>query len=262
MGGIPHLRERYNVRNGAATPGPSRECDITFLVKGRPKSVQQLRDSTVAARRAQSVTVPSSRVTRECRSPRWRFPPPLHQRTPWGGGKGGGGKPREWHPSQKGVLDPPRTVRFPPPLGCRCSVSCTKCTIDQTRSSFGGVQNLSGGRVLWCVFLPPYVLHPPISQPPVQVPEFSNWISAFLKHSFCEVTSGFCKGIVPGAPPRPSPGPLRMPKNNSKETYSVPPEGHLLVKSMWSDSQVVQRYCTRGAPLPAHKAPRMPKDSS
>ena len=35
------------VRNGAVTPGPSRECDITFLVKWRPKSAQQLRDSTV-----------------------------------------------------------------------------------------------------------------------------------------------------------------------------------------------------------------------
>ena len=32
--------------------------------------------------------------------------------------KEGGGKPHEWHPSQKGVLDPPpRTVRFPPPSG-------------------------------------------------------------------------------------------------------------------------------------------------
>ena len=29
--------------------------------------------------------------------------------------KEGGGKPHEWHPSQKGVLDPPRTVRCPPP---------------------------------------------------------------------------------------------------------------------------------------------------
>ena len=86
--------------------------------------------------------------------------------------------------------------------------------------------------------------------------------SAFLKHAFREVTSGFCKGTVPGAPPRPSPGPLRMPKNNSKETYSVPPKGHLLAKNMWSDSQVVQRYRTRGAPFPVHKAPRMPKDSS
>ena len=45
------------VRNGAVTPGPSRECDITFFVKGRPKFAQQLRDSTVAVRRAQSVTV-------------------------------------------------------------------------------------------------------------------------------------------------------------------------------------------------------------
>ena len=60
--------------NGAVTPGPSRECDINFFVKGRPKSAQQLRDSTVAAHRSQSVTVPSSQVTRECRSPRLRSP--------------------------------------------------------------------------------------------------------------------------------------------------------------------------------------------
>ena len=83
--------------------------------------------------------------------------------------------------------------------------------------------------------------------------------SAFLKHAFREVTSGFCKGTVPGAPPLPSPGPLRMLKNNSKETYLVPPEGHISVKNMWTDSQVVQRYRTRGAPFPVHKAPRMPK---
>ena len=31
--------------------------------------------------------------------------------------KEGGGKPHEWHPSQKGVLDLPRTVGFPPPSG-------------------------------------------------------------------------------------------------------------------------------------------------
>ena len=31
--------------------------------------------------------------------------------------------------------------------------------------------------------------------------------SAFLKHAFREVTCGFCKGTVPGPPPRPSPGP-------------------------------------------------------
>ena len=87
-------------------------------------------------------------------------------------------------------------------------------------------------------------------------------LSAFLKHAFREVTSGFCKGTVPGAPPRPSPGPLRMPKNNPKETYSVPPAGHLSVKNMWSECQVVQRYRTRGAPFPVHKAPRMPKNRS
>ena len=31
------------VRTGAVTPGPSRECDITFFVKGRPKSARQSR---------------------------------------------------------------------------------------------------------------------------------------------------------------------------------------------------------------------------
>ena len=63
------------VRNGAVTPRPSREYDITFFVKGRPKSARQPRDSTVAARRVQSVTVPSSRVSRECCSPGLRSPP-------------------------------------------------------------------------------------------------------------------------------------------------------------------------------------------
>ena len=48
---------------------------MTFFVNGRPKSAQQLRDSTVAACRAQSVTAPSSRATRECRSPGLRSPP-------------------------------------------------------------------------------------------------------------------------------------------------------------------------------------------
>ena len=69
------VRGTMFVRNGAVSPGPSRECDITFFVKGRPKSAQQSRDSTVAACRAQSVTVPSSRVSRECRSPGLRSPP-------------------------------------------------------------------------------------------------------------------------------------------------------------------------------------------
>ena len=40
------------VCNGAVTPGPSRECGITFFFgKGRPNSARQSRDSTVAARR-------------------------------------------------------------------------------------------------------------------------------------------------------------------------------------------------------------------
>ena len=76
-GGGFHTRVRGTmfVRDGAVTPGPSRKCDITFFVKGRRKSARQSRDSTVAARSVQSVTVPSSRVSRECRSPGLRSPP-------------------------------------------------------------------------------------------------------------------------------------------------------------------------------------------
>ena len=56
------VRGTMLVRNSAVTPGPSREYDITFFAKGRPKSAQQLRDSTVASCRVQRVTALSSRV--------------------------------------------------------------------------------------------------------------------------------------------------------------------------------------------------------
>ena len=51
------------------------ETEGGFFVKRRPKSARQSRDSTVAAHRVQSVTVPSSRVSRECRSPQVKVPP-------------------------------------------------------------------------------------------------------------------------------------------------------------------------------------------
>ena len=69
------VRGTMFVRDVAVTTGPSRKCDITFFVKGRPKSARQSHDSTVAARSVQSVTIPSSRVSRECRSPGLRSPP-------------------------------------------------------------------------------------------------------------------------------------------------------------------------------------------
>ena len=46
--------------SGTVTPGPSREQDITFFCKRQLKSSQKSRDSTVVARRVQSVTVPLS----------------------------------------------------------------------------------------------------------------------------------------------------------------------------------------------------------
>ena len=48
-----------------------------------------------------------------------------------------------------------------------CFFPVQESTAEQARSSFGGVHKYSGERVLWYVFffLPPYVLHKPISRP-------------------------------------------------------------------------------------------------
>ena len=71
----------------------------------------------------------------------------------------GCGKPHEWHPSHKRGY-PPSYGTFSTPLRCQRSVfPVQKSTTEQTRSYFGGVQKFSGERVLWYVFLPPYVLH-------------------------------------------------------------------------------------------------------
>ena len=72
-GGIQHRREMHNVCPPRCrdTQTVTRGRHHPFFYQGRPKSAQQLHDSAVAARRAQSVTVPSSRVTRECCSPGW-----------------------------------------------------------------------------------------------------------------------------------------------------------------------------------------------
>ena len=91
----------------------------------------------------------------------------LFQRTPWGGGKKKGVENlTNDTPPKKGFWTPPSYSTFSTPLGCQCSVfPVQNSTTEQTRSSFGGVQKFSGERVLRYVFLPPYVLHPPISRP-------------------------------------------------------------------------------------------------
>ena len=67
--------------------------------------------------------------------------------------KEGGGKPHEGHPSQKGVLDPLRLVRFPPP-----QVSLLFFLYNNPRGSrpetlLEGSKTFSGGRAVWYVFL-------------------------------------------------------------------------------------------------------------
>ena len=117
--------------------------------------------------------------------------------------KEGGGKPHEWHPSQKGVLDPPSYGTFSTPLRCQRSVfPVQKSTTEQTRSSFRGVQTFSGERVLWYVFLPPYVLHPPISRPN-KVPEGHHpraQPSVRLSEEIClsEGSAGVCQRALRG----------------------------------------------------------------
>ena len=67
---------------------------------------------------------------------------------------------------KRGFWTPPSHGTFSTPLRCKCSVfPGHNSTTEQTRSSFGGVQKFSGERILWYVFLPPYVLHPPYHGP-------------------------------------------------------------------------------------------------
>ena len=72
------------------------------------------------------------------------------QRTPLGGRQKRVENLTDDIPPQKGVLDPPSYSTFSTPLRCQCSVfPVQKSTTEQTRSSFGGVQNFSGERILW-----------------------------------------------------------------------------------------------------------------
>ena len=60
---------------------------------------------------------------------------------------------------------PPKKGFWTPPQVSVLCFSCTKIFNRAARSSFGGVQKFSGERVLWYVFLPPSVLHPPYHGP-------------------------------------------------------------------------------------------------
>ena len=91
---------------------------------------------------------------------------------------------------------------------------------------------------------------------PKVAPQELGLLSAFLKHALPWSDLWLLQRHRTRGAPLPSPDPPRMPKSNSKETYLVPPKGHILVQNMWSDSQVVQRCRSRGAPFPIHQAPQ------
>ena len=103
--------------------------------------------------------------------------------------KEGGGKPHEWHPSQKGVPDPPpRTVRCPPLSGVRALFFLYK-NPRQSRleALLEGVQKCWESAFSGTLSSPPYVLHPPpTSRPNIAKrrflanplgPKARNWIS-------------------------------------------------------------------------------------
>ena len=73
--------------------------------------------------------------------------------------KRGGWKTSRMTPLPKG---PPRTVRFPPPSGVSALFFLYKNPrFCRPEAFLEGSKNVFGERVLWYVFLPPYVLHPP-----------------------------------------------------------------------------------------------------
>ena len=95
---------------------------------------------------------------------------------------------------------PPSYGTFSTPLRCQGSVfPVQKSTTEQTRSSSGGVQKFSGERVLWYVFLPAYVLHPPIKH----IHTITGW------PRFGSVRLRFGAGTVRAVPVFGSGGPLR-----------------------------------------------------
>ena len=96
----------------------------------------------------------------------WGAAPPLMRGRHGGVEKRGAWKTSRMTLSPKMGLDPPSYGTFSTLLRCQCSVfAVQKSRTEQTRSSFGGVQKFPGERVLWYVFLPPYVFHPPMSRP-------------------------------------------------------------------------------------------------
>ena len=76
--------------------------------------------------------------------------------------KEGGGKPHEWHPSQKGVLDSPSYGTVSTPLRCQCYVfPVQKSTTEQTRSSFWRGPKIFGRARSLVRFPPPIRFAPP-----------------------------------------------------------------------------------------------------
>ena len=96
-----------------------------------------------------------------------------------------------------------RYVFHPPQVSVLFFFPVQNSTTEQTRSSFAGVQNFSGERVLWYVFLPPYVLHPAISRSKISAKEWLRarlwlpWTLRLCDASFSPLSLGRLPNLVP-----------------------------------------------------------------
>ena len=104
------------------------------------------------------------------------------------------GKPHEGHSFQKQVLDPPppRLVCFPPVSGVVALFFLYRNPrLGTPEALLEGSENHSERSVVWYVFLPPYVLHPPHIMAQINFRLFSFMYSTALQ----EITLGkleFC----------------------------------------------------------------------
>ena len=89
----------------------------------------------------------------------------MFQRMPWGGGKRRGEETltKDTPPAEKGPFV--RFVFHPPSVAIGLFLLYKSPHLRRPEALLEGFQTFSGGCVLWCVFLPPYVLLPPYHGP-------------------------------------------------------------------------------------------------
>ena len=105
--------------------------------------------------------------------------------------KEGGRKPHERYPSWKQVLDPPFVwYVFHPPRGLLLCFLCTELQ-DWAHQKLFWSETFSGGCIVWCAFLPPYLESSKIKEnKKKQTEPFCTWVVTRLSSFNAFVRSG------------------------------------------------------------------------